>query len=125
MKRSRNEPLRQPNVRKMKYRLVANAASLRVMPSRSMRTLGAVVFVPTSIPTWHIMPMKENSTTGLVSNCRQSANDDERPAGSSSFMGVTASMAAAASPMMKYTRKSARQPKPNVGIAAVAPHMAM
>ena len=46
-----DEPVRQPTVRKMKYNEVAKAASLSDIPKRSMRIFGAVVFVPTSMPT--------------------------------------------------------------------------
>ena len=46
-----NAPEKHPNVRNIKYRLVAKPASVKVIPRRSIRILGAVVFVPTSIPT--------------------------------------------------------------------------
>ena len=49
--RSANAPVKQPTVRKMKYTLVANPASSSGNESRSIRILGAVVLVPTSIPT--------------------------------------------------------------------------
>ena len=58
-------PVKQPMVRKMKYRLVANPASVNDMPKRSIRILGAVVLVPTSIPTWHMIPMNDNKINGL------------------------------------------------------------
>ena len=49
--RRKNEPVRQPMVRKIKYKDVAKAASLSDIPKRSISSFGAVVFVPTSIPT--------------------------------------------------------------------------
>ena len=51
MERSRNAPMKHPAVRNMKYTLVAKPASSSGKLSRSMMILGAVVLVPTSMPT--------------------------------------------------------------------------
>ena len=120
-----NEPDRQPSVRKMKYRLVAKPASVRVMPTRSIRSLGAVVLVPTSMPTWHMMPRKLRRMTGLPSSLKHSTKFEAFPTTCSRSMGVTSSRREARMPMMPYTGNSTRQPRPKVGMAAVAPHMAM
>ena len=77
--RRKNEPVKQPMVRKMKYSEVAKAASLRVMPKRSMRILGAVVLVPTSMPTWHMMPRNESSTMGSPRSLKHSTKVEGLP----------------------------------------------
>jgi hypothetical protein len=48
---SKYDPSKHHPVRNMKYKLVAKAASSIVIPRRSIKIFGAVVFVPTSIPT--------------------------------------------------------------------------
>ena len=96
--RRKNEPVRQPMVRKMKYRLVAKAASFSVMPSRSIRIFGAVVFVPTSIPTWHMMPRNDNRTMGVPSSLKHSTNVEALPSMRSSSMGVMPSSSVARIP---------------------------
>ena len=53
---------------------MAKAASLSVMPKRSIKILGAVVFVPTSMPTWHIMPKKVSNTNGLPKRAKACEN---------------------------------------------------
>ena len=124
--RRKKEPVRHPSVRNMKYSDVAKAASLRLHPSRSMRIFGAVVLVPTSMPTWHMIPMNDSSTTGLPSSLTMSAKRDARPSVlSSSGMAVMARNAAAATPITMYMGNSMRQPSPKLGIADIAPHMAM
>ena len=50
----------------MKYKLVAKPASVRSIPKRSIKIFGAVVLVPTSIPTWQITPINDNNTNGLA-----------------------------------------------------------
>jgi len=55
-------------VRNMKYKLVANEASASVISTRSINILGAVVLMPTSMPTWHTIPMKHISMPLFVSN---------------------------------------------------------
>ena len=119
------EPLRQPMVRKIKYRLVAKPASVRLMPTRSIKSLGAVVLVPTSMPTWHMMPRKLSSTMGLPSSLKHSTKPEALSATCSLSMGERASSRAARMPMAPYTGKSTRQPRPKDGMAAVAPHMAI
>ena len=76
------------------------------MSKRSMRIFGAVVLVPTSMPTWHMMPMKLNSTMGLPNRLKQAANclptfgaTSPSKARPSSWMGVASSMSEAAMPM--------------------------
>ena len=41
--------------------LVAKAASFSDMPTLSISSLGAVTLVPTSMPTWHMMPKNDRS----------------------------------------------------------------
>ena len=89
-----------------------------------MRIFGAVVFVPTSMPTWHMMPKNDNSTTGLPNRRRQSPKPDALPLISSSLIGATKSSIVARMPTMKYIANSTRQLSPKVGIMAVAPHIA-
>ena len=79
------------------------------MPTRSMSSFGAVVLVPTSMPTWHMMARNDSSTMGLPSRRRQSMNDDVLPPLISSWMGVAHSSSEASTPTTKYTRKSTRQ----------------
>ena len=38
-----------------------------------------VVLVPTSMPTWHMIPMKESSTIGLPSNLKHSPKPEALP----------------------------------------------
>ena len=119
------DPDRQPMVRKIKYRLVAKPASVRVIPTLSIRSFGAVVLVPTSIPTWHIMPRKLSSTMGFPSSLKHSTKPEALSATCSRSMGERDSSRAARMPMAPYTGKSTLQPRPKDGRAAVAPHMAM
>ena len=56
---------------------------------RSMIILGATVLVPTSMPTWHMMPMKQSSTNGLPSSFRHCPMLVAR-SGRSSSIGVAA-----------------------------------
>ena len=67
--------------------LVAKPASSRGNESRSMRIFGAVVLVPTSIPTWHMMPRKQSRMKGLPSSLRHSTMPDAL-SGRSSWIGV-------------------------------------
>ena len=88
-------------VRKIKYNDVAKAASLSVMPTRSISNLGAVVLVPTSIPTWHMMPRKDKRTMGLPKSLMQSMNEELLPPLISSLMGVAHSNSDAKTPTTK------------------------
>ena len=101
MMRRKNEPVRQPMVRNMKYKEVAKAASLSVMPSFSIRILGAVVLVPTSIPTWHMMPRNDSSTIGVPSSLMHSMKVEGLPAMGSSSILVIPSISVARMPTMK------------------------
>ena len=98
--RRKNEPVRQPKVRKTKYSEVENMASLSVMPRRSINIFGAVVLVPTSMPTWHIMPRKLSSTIGLPSSLTQSINELGLPLMGSSTIGVEKSNSVASTPII-------------------------
>ena len=51
---------------------MAKPASANVMPRRSIKIFGAVVFVPTSIPTWHMIPIKQSRIKGLPSKASHS-----------------------------------------------------
>ena len=84
-------PRKQPAVRKMKYTLVAKPASSSGNASRSMTIFGAVVLVPTSMPTWHIMPRKHRKMNERPSRRIHSPTPDAL-SGRSSSMGVAASM---------------------------------
>ena len=53
---NRKAPANEPIVRAAKYKLVPNPASERAMPVRSIRSLGMVVFKPTSMPTIKRIP---------------------------------------------------------------------
>ena len=86
-----SEPVRQPIVRKIKYRLVANDAACISIPNRSIRIFGAVVFVPTSIPTWHMIPMNISKMNGLPNKAIHSAKVDGFPSGASSLICVAPS----------------------------------
>ena len=72
----------------MKYRLVAKPASANVMPRRSIKIFGAVVFVPTSIPTWHMIPIKQSRIKGLPSKARHSPKVEGRPSSLVSWIVV-------------------------------------
>ena len=48
--------------------------SLELADCSSGRILGAVVLVPTSMPTWHIIPRNDSSTTGTPSRRKQFTN---------------------------------------------------
>ncbi len=88
-----------------------------------MRMLGAVVLVPTSMPTWHMMPMKQSRMKGRLSSLTQ-APMPEALSGRSSSMGVAASRAMDRKLTTAYITKRARQPRPKVGKAVVAPQAA-
>lgn len=62
------EPDKHPIVRNMKYKLVAKEASASDISTRSINILGAVVFIPTSRPTWQTIPTKHISMPLSVSN---------------------------------------------------------
>ena len=96
-----NDPEKQPNVRKIKYKLVANAASFKESPTRSINNFGAVVFVPTSMPTWHIIARKQISTNGLPSKAKHSPKVEALPSIFSSSIGVTPSQRIAKIPTMR------------------------
>ena len=83
-------PRKHPIVRKMKYTPVAKPASSSGRARRSMMILGAVVLVPTSMPTWHIMPRKHRNMNGRPSSLRHSTTPDAL-SGFSSSIGVAAS----------------------------------
>ena len=75
-----------------------------------MSSLGAVVLVPTSMPTWHMMPMNESRTMGLPSSTTQSFRLEALPAWLSSGILVAKSNMVAATPITMYMGKSMRQP---------------
>ena len=83
--RKMNAPEKHPKVRKIKYRLVANPASVSDMPTRSISILGAVVFVPTSIPTWHMIPRNDKRMKGLPNSFKQATKPEALSAFSSSI----------------------------------------
>ena len=78
-KRKMNEPEKQPIVLKMKYTPVAFIAASVVKPTLSIKICGADVFVPTSIPTWHMIPRKQRSTNGCPNSLKQSTKEDALP----------------------------------------------
>ena len=109
-------PEKHPSVRNIKYRLVAKPASSSVMPRRSIKILGAVVLVPTSIPTWHMIPRKQSKINGLPKSFRQ-LTKPEALSGFSSSIGVAPNQRTAITAITMYTGNSTRHPNPNVGIA--------
>ena len=82
------DPSKHPAVRNMKYKLVANDASLSPHPRRSINILGAVVLVPTSMPTWHMMPKNDKNMNGLPSKLRHSPKVEALPCAGSSCTDV-------------------------------------
>ena len=69
------------------------------MCSRSCSILGAWVFVPTSIPTWHMMPMNDNSTMGVPNSLMVSMKEEGLSFIGSSSMGVADSIRVAKMPI--------------------------
>ena len=92
MTRSRKAPRKHPAVRKMKYSPVAKPASSRGSDRRSIIIFGAAVLVPTSMPTWHMMPMKQSRMKGRPSSFMHSLIPDAL-SGRSSSIGVAPSTA--------------------------------
>ena len=76
------------------------------------------------MPTWHIMPRKDSRMTGRERSFTQSTTEEALSAGSSSI-GVESRNKLARTPIIIYTGKSTLQPRPKVGIEAIAPHMAI
>ena len=66
-----------------------------------MRIFGAVVFVPTSIPTWHMIPRKLSRTMGFPRRLRHSVNELALPSMGSSSIGVEKSRRLARTPMTR------------------------
>jgi len=124
MTRRMNDPEKHPMVLKMKYTLVATAAASRVYPSLSMRSFGAVVFVPTSIPTWHMMPRKQRRMNGRPRSEKHSLKPEAASLFSSSIL-VDDNAKIAITAITIYIGKSTRQPSPNEGMACTAPQMAI
>ena len=94
-------------------------------PIRSKRIFGATALVPTSMPTWHMMPMKERRMIGEPSILRQSTKPEALPSIGSSSIRVMPSHNVATIPMMKNKRKRIRQLSPKTGAVVVAPHAAI
>ena len=72
---------------------------------------------------------KQSSTRGLPNNFKAPANafptDSPLSAANSSWIGVEKRSKVAMMPIIRYVGKSTRQPSPNEGMEAAAPHMAM
>lgn len=89
-----------------------------------MIIFGALVFVPTSIPTWHMMPMKQSRTNGRPSSFRQATIPDAL-SGFSSSIGVAAKREIDSKLTIAYITNRALHPRPNVGSIVVAPQAAI
>ena len=71
-----------------------------------------------------MMPMKQRRIKGEPKSLRQSENP-EALSGRSSSIGVEPNQRTAITAIIIYTGKSILQPRPKVGMACVAPHMAI
>ena len=106
-----NVPARHPKVLTRKYRLVAYPAWSRVMAALSCKIFGAVMLMPTSIPTFITIPMKSIRILPIPSMRKQSENEDALSPVSCSFISVTASQARTAmSITAKMTKSNFQSP---------------
>ena len=69
-------PTKAPTVRQAKYTLEPNPAASTAMPQRSISNFGAIVFIPTSVPTTNTIPKKRSKIVLSFNNPNVAPNDE-------------------------------------------------